>query len=164
MNRKTIILSLSAVVATAFLLIVPTDTTTSASARNPRASGGGTTEELGEKSTFVFNAVGRGNGTVNGHLVYHFRGADASVKMNIDCLTIVGNNAIMSGVVTQITGDVPPFIFLGVRGEFQVEDNGQGRNDPPDLISDVDFFPEANCDLDAPEPYLAVSGNIQVQP
>ncbi len=165
MNRKTMILSLAAAVATTLLLTVLTYTTNASSAGNPRATGVGTTVEGGEKSTFVFNAIRHKNGTVNGHLVYHFRGGNISIKMDIDCLTIVGNNAIMSGVVTQVNGDsVPGFIFVGQRGEFQVEDNGEGGDDPPDLISDLFLFPGANCGLTTGAPYLPIDGNIQVQP
>lgn len=165
MNKKTMILSLVAVFATTLLLTALMFTTNAAPAGNLRASGGGTTEEGGEKSTFVFNAIQKKDGTVNGHLVYHFRVGNISIKMNLDCLTVVGNNAIMSGVVTQVNGDnVSPFIFVGQRAEFQVEDNGEGGDDQPDLISDLILGPNAGCDLNAPTPYLPIDGNIQVQP
>jgi len=159
------ILSLVAVFATTLLLSALIFTTNASPVGNPRATGGGTTEEVGEKSTFVFNAIKKNDGTVNGHLVYQFRGDNSSFKMKLDCLTIVGNNAIMSGVITQIEGDnLPPSFFVGQRAEFQVEDNGEGGDDPPDLISDLIIFPGANCGLRAPTPYLPIDGNIQVQP
>ncbi len=165
MNKKTMILSLVAVFATTLLLTALMFTTNAAPAGNPRASGGGTTEEFGEKSTFGFSAIKKNDGTVNGHLVYHFRGGNISIKMDIDCLTIDGNNAIMSGVVTQVDGDnVPAFIFVGQRAEFQVEDNGEGGDDPPDLFSNINLGPNASCNLIAPLPYLPIDGNIQVQP
>ncbi len=159
------ILSLVAVFATTLLLTALMFTTNAAPAGNARATGGGTTEEGGEKSTFVFNAIQNKNGTVNGHLVYNLRGLNSTIKMNIDCLTIVGNNAIMSGVVTQVKEDNPPaYIFVGQRAEFQVEDNGEGGDDAPDLISDLNLGPNASCNLIAPTPYLPIDGNIQVQP
>ena len=66
---------------------------------NPSVHGGGTAMELGEKSTFSFNAVQEDDGTVEGHLVYHVRGADISFEMDIDCMTITGNRATLSGTV-----------------------------------------------------------------
>src|SRR5437867_13098047 len=53
---------------------------------NSSATGGGTTVELGQKSTFTFNAVQHSDGTVNGHMVYQVRGGDIVIHMDIDCL------------------------------------------------------------------------------
>jgi hypothetical protein len=165
MNKRTMILSLVAVFATTLLLTALMFTTSAAPAGSPRATGGGTTEEDGEKSTFVFNAIQNKNGTVNGHLVYTTRYDNIRTKMDIDCLNIVGNNAIMSGVITEVKGDnIPAFIFVGQRAEFQVEDNGEGGDDAPDLISNLNLGPNASCNLIAPTPYLPIDGNIQVQP
>ena len=133
-----------------------------ASQGNPRATGGGTTEELGEKSTFVFNAVQHKDGTVNGHLIYKLRGADVSIHMDIDCLNIIGNQATMSGTVTKVTGDAPAFIFEGQRAVFKAQDNGEGGDAAPDLISDLFLFTGATCNNPFPVPYLPIDGNIQV--
>ena len=133
-----------------------------ASSGNPRATGGGTTEELGEKSTFTFNAIQHKDGTVNGHMVYQFRFADLGIHMEIDCLNIIGNQATLSGTVTQVTGDAPSFIFVGQKAVFKVQDNGEGGDAPPDLISDVFLFASATCNVPFPAPYLPIDGNIQV--
>lgn len=133
-----------------------------ASNGNPRASGGGTTVELGEKSTFTFNAIQLKDGTVNGHLVYQIRGVDINIHMDIDCLNIIGNQATLSGTVTKVTGTAPGFIFEGQKGVFKVVDNGEGGDAPPDLISDVFLFANARCSVPFPFPYLPVDGNIQV--
>ena len=51
------------------------------------------------------------------------------------CLNVVVNVATMSGVVTDITpGPGSPFV-VGSNIVFQVIDNGEGSNAPPDLIS-----------------------------
>lgn len=131
--------------------------------REPESHGGGTTEEGGQKSTFVFNAIQLKDGTVNGHLVYQFRGGDTSFRMDIDCLNIVGNRAVLSGVVTKVSGNPPPYVFVGAPAVFQVVDNGEGGSAPPDLISDV-FYQAPDCRNYSPQPYLPISGNIQVQP
>ena len=132
---------------------------------NPHANGGGTTIEVGEKSTFVFNAVEHPDGSVTGHLVYQFRSAGFGFQMDIDCLAIFDNSAVLSGVVTHLIGEVPPeysFIFVGAEAEFAVTDNGQGKNAPADLVSDVLFGSGVSCEDGGGEPYLPISGNIQV--
>jgi hypothetical protein len=129
---------------------------------NPKATGGGTTVEGGEKSTFVFNAVQHKNGSVNGHLVYHFREANFSFRMKIDCLNITGNQAILSGVVTKVSSSAFSYVFVGQRGVFVVIDNGQGKHASPDLISDVILDASATCASSSLVPYLPISGNIKV--
>jgi hypothetical protein len=129
---------------------------------NPKATGGGTTIEGGEKSTFVFNAVQHKNGSVTGHLVYHFREANFSFRMKIDCLNITGNQATLSGVVTKVVGPAYSYIFVGQQGVFQVTDNGQGKHASPDLISDVILGSGASCTAPGPTPYLPISGNVKV--
>jgi len=130
---------------------------------NPKANGGGTTVEGGEKSTFTFNAVQRKDGTVKGHLVYHFRTAGFSFRMKIDCLRIVGNQAGLSGTVTKVSDSAPGFVFVGQKGVFSVIDNGQGHGASPDLISDVLLYGGASCLNAFPAPYLPMQGNITVQ-
>ena len=52
----------------------------------------------------------------------------------------MGNVATMSGVVTDITpGPGSPFV-VGSNIVFQMIDNGEGSNAPPDLISLTFFF------------------------
>jgi hypothetical protein len=145
------------------LVVLSVFATAALASENPRATGGGTTPELGETSTFTFNAVQRPNGTVGGHMVYHLRFADLTIHMQLDCLSIAGNTAKLSGVVTHVQGDPPPFIFEGQDAVFTVVDNGEGGNVPPDLISDVFLFTGASCnDPFTPDPYLPIQGDIQV--
>ena len=97
-------------------------------AGNSSATGGGTAEEPGGLSTFVFNAVKKSDGTVTGHLVYHVRGFPPPIIiwMDLDCLIVAGNVAKIGGVVTKVSEEIPVFIFVGQEGVFQVVDNGQG--------------------------------------
>ena len=129
------------------------------------AGGGGTAIEFERRSTFSFNAVRHPSGRVTGNLFYFFRDFDADfrVSMDIDCLTIDGNRAKVSGLITQISANFPlPPWALGARGSMQVEDNGNGSGDPPDRYSDFHFF-EATC-TDDNEPYIPIDGNIVVAP
>lgn len=143
------------------VVVVPAAT----AAGNSSASGGGTAEELGELSTFVFNAVKKGNGNVTGHLVYHVRGWPVTFMMDLDCLNVAGNVATISGVVTQVSEEVPGLIFVGQDGVFQVVDNGEGANASPDLFSDLFLEPGSSCSSGTvPAPaYIPIRGNIQVR-
>jgi hypothetical protein len=136
-------------------------------AGNSSATGGGTAEEAGGRSTFVFNAVRHKDGAVTGHLVYHVRGFPPdglTIWMDLDCLIVVGNVATIGGVVTKATPEIPGFIFEGQEGAFQVVDNGQGANASPDLYSDLFLAPGQVCTNYPGAPaYVPVSGNIQVR-
>ena len=146
-------------------------TLTTRAGGNQMANGGGTTVEGGEKSTFVFNAVKKSNGSVTGHLVYQIRVSNIGVKMDLDCVRFIGTNtAVLSGIVTEVSGDnIPFYIHVGSNAYFEVVDKGQGNDSAPDLISDL-FFPigagsaNANCTNRRAGTYLPISGNIQVKP
>ena len=145
--------------------------TTRAAGGNQMANGGGTTVEGGEKSTFVFNAVKKSDGSVTGHLVYLVRVSNITIKMDLDCVRFIGNNtAVLSGIVTQVSGDnIPFYIRVGSNAYFEVVDKGQGNDSNPDLISDL-IFPigagsaNVNCTNRRVRTYLPISGNIQVKP
>ena len=145
--------------------------TTRAAGGNQMANGGGTTVEGGEKSTFVFNAVKKSDGSVTGHLVYLIRVSNITVKMDLDCVRFIGaNTAVLSGIVTEVSGEnIPSYIRVGSNAFFEVVDKGQGNDSDPDLISDL-FFPigagsaNANCTNRRAGTYLPISGNIQVKP
>ena len=148
--------------ALAVLVAAPVFAASAGATGNPRATGGGTTLELGERSTFTFNAVQTPNG-VSGHMLYNIRAADLVIHMDLDCLNITGDSAKLSGVVTHVQGDPPPFLFVGQDAVFTVTDNGQGSQSPPDLISDVFLETGASCTAPfTPVPYLPIDGNIQV--
>ena len=167
MNTRKTRLTLSVLLAV--FLIAGVVTMPVAAAGNSSATGGGTTDEGGLKSTFVFNAVQKKDGTVTGHLVYHFRLLDVTIKYDLHELCVVGNVATMSGVVTEVSGELPPFItwiFVGQDAVFQVQDNGEGAGADPDMFSDVFFYEGASCGTPPVEGftlYLPVSGNIQVR-
>ena len=145
-------------------LLSAMDMPVASAAGNSSATGGGTAEEAGALSTFVFNAVKKSDGSVTGNLVYQVRGLDVTFMMTLDCLVVTGKVATISGVVTHVIGDGLGFIFVGQEGVFKVEDNGQGSKSNPDLFSDMILQPGANCfDGPLPAPYIPVSGNIQVR-
>jgi hypothetical protein len=88
----------------------------------------------------------------------------AGVRAHIDvnCLNVIGNYAIISGVVTSSNEDA----LIGDEAAFAVQDNGEGAKAPPDLMSIVNFYAVGvGPDCSVPAEYDLVpltSGNIQV--
>ncbi|MGI8599747.1 MAG: hypothetical protein ACR2KB_10870, partial [Chitinophagaceae bacterium] len=138
---------------------------------NITVSGGGTIDELGATTTYTFHAVQKRNGETSGHFLFHFRAVKGSMYVKLDCLRLFGDNkATMSGVITKIygrgllEGEPPPFIYVGGRVSFTVQDNGEGGSAPSDLISDIgELIPgtPASCNDEWP---LYLSGvNVQIK-
>jgi hypothetical protein len=164
MNR-TIALLLLVLIAVIF---TPTDSTSAVAAGNtPSASGHGNIRiNDGELRTFSFHAMTRKDGTVTGNTTLHNRDQDVFVKLDIDCLRVVGNTAYVSGVITQHSNPD----FLGFKGRFRVVDNGEGANNPPDLMSLVaNSPPTSTSDCNSPSNAFPAlndieGGNVQVKP
>jgi hypothetical protein len=146
----------------------------SARAAGPSANGQGTliAGYLGDKPQhFSFHANTSPNGNVTGSFESTALGLDSRVHGRIDCLNILpdGKTAIMSGVVTVVTGDIYLIDFgfnVGDQAWFKVEDNGEGANATEDRFSDVyvfDELPPCTSDFDV-ELLEIANGNIQVKP
>ena len=141
--------------------------------KNIMVSGGGTTEEFGSLTTYEFNAVQHTNGSTSGHILLKFRAAGGSLWVKVDCLRLLEDNkATLSGVITKLVAsphanpdfEVPPFIYIGGRVSFTVQDNGEGTAASADLVSDigvVDMNTTASC-ADEMQVYLPLSGNVQI--
>jgi hypothetical protein len=133
---------------------------------NITVSGGGTTVEFGEKTTYEFNAV-QSKGKTTGQFILKFRAGGGSLWVDIDCLRLFGDNkATISGVITKFLArgeEPPPFIFVGGRVSFTCQDNGEGGSASPDLVSDIGEIPgvPASC-ADEWLLYLPLDGNVQI--
>ena len=164
MDRRMTVLSLLIL----FAVVTATGLTHSTSAMmpdsGPSASGHGNLTTGGELRTFSFTAVTHKDGTVTGQAQLISRATDTRIHMEIDCLRVVGNIAIMSGTITN--SNVPA--FEGRPAIFRVQDNGEGANDPADRISLVSIFPAGfaiNCNSNFSTPLIPIDGgNIQVRP
>lgn len=131
----------------------------------------------GKKRQFTFNAQRHADGTVSGHAVLinpEFTGANGrspyQLHVDISCLQIVGNIAIMGGMTSR-TND--PSLVDAVF--FTVQDNGEGRGAPRDRISRVFFWDDIPATIGDPQACLLTdpldfpleeieNGNIQVRP
>jgi hypothetical protein len=95
-------------------------------------------------NSFMFNANEKSDGTVNGKATMHVRLYGTFWKLDIDCLAVSGNVAVVSGVVSN--SNTP---YIGGGGWIAMEDNGEGGNEEPDRITG--FY-------GTPPPYLPIPG------
>ena len=149
---------------------VSNDAAAKESSGNITVSGGGSFDELGAITTYTFNAVQHKDGSTNGHLMLHFRAAESSMQVSIDCLRLFGDNkATMCGVITKLYGKEnmgfppPPFIFVGGRVSFTVQDNGEGGSASPDLVSDIgELIPGVPASCADEWPLYLAGANVQI--
>jgi hypothetical protein len=135
------------------------------------ASASGQGRIVGTDRVFAFNATTAPDGTVRGQgqLTYTHNGGDVKIHFMIDCMSVAGNVAIVSGTVLQSTIFEPGGPFW-----FKVVDNGEGKNALPDEMTGFLF-----CSPGDPDPLCAQltcgndlqlalnpveNGNIQVKP
>jgi hypothetical protein len=132
----------------------------------PSASGSGLVVFGPNVQRISFHARQREDGTVTGQAEVHNQTADVRVHLEINCLRVFGNVATISGIVTR-TSD-PARVREGWEGLFQVQDNGEGANSPPDLMSTVLFHEVGigpDCSVPSEFDMVPISrGNVQVRP
>ena len=128
------------------------------------ATGSGQTTTGGELRTFSFVAVLGSDGVAEGIAQVNNRMVGEMFQLNIDCLKVAGNVAIVSGVFTRHTDAHA----IGLTGIFAVQDAGEGSLSA-DRITQVFFFEPGviSCSDLVPadaEPFLVdiEAGNIQV--
>jgi hypothetical protein len=136
---------------------------TAAAAAGPMARGSGHISFGSSREHVAFTATGQTghavvvDHTVVGTVVFH---------LDLNCVRVVGNEATLSGIVTR--SSKPELVPLGYEGLFQVRDNGQGGQDPPDLMSPV-LLHEVGIGPDCliPSEFDLVpveGGNIEIDP
>ncbi len=130
-----------------------------------QASGAGHITIGGDLRTFSFTAQRDSDNNSRGQAELHNRSTDSSIHMKLNCLSVSGNVATMSGVVTGSNVTGAPF-GEGNPVWFRVVDNGEGADAPPDLISLVFFFfgpPGLPCTSPLANATIPIEGgNIQV--
>ena len=121
---------------------------------------------FGYFQNFSFHARENKDGSITGSIQFNCRQPWSwRVHGTIDCMTIEGNQATMSGVATHSDIEGYP---VGSPFWFRVVDNGEGKNSLADQFSDVwgsrTSFP---CTDDVPWPidmFHIEKGNVQVKP
>jgi hypothetical protein len=129
------------------------------------ATGAGNTIVAGELRTFSFTARLEDDGTTRGTAQVNNRMVNEMFQLDLDCLQVAGNIAIMSGIITRHTDTTA----IGLTGVFGVIDNGAGAGDPRDEITQVFFFRPGLVSCRDVDPALVrlnatpvVGGNVQV--
>jgi len=131
-------------------------------AANETASGAGHITAGGELRTFAFVANKDSAGNTLGELQLDNRALDAKIHADINCLSVAGNVATMSGTVQDATN-----FPVGTPVWVKVADNGEGSNAPSDQITLLLLFtagPGIPCSQDIPQLPLQdiEEGNVQV--
>ena len=122
---------------------------------------------LGEYGSRSFSAHEAG-GVVRGNFVQHTTAPTGEKRVNkgdIDCLRIVPPNvAVLSGPVHE---HILPAL-IGQTQIFSVQDNGEGSDSPPEMVSNLTFVDPSsavNCENFTPTVmFVVLSGNVQVKP
>jgi hypothetical protein len=118
------------------------------------------------QESISFSAEQQADGTVTGTAHVNDISAGVMVRIDVNCLNVIGNVATISGIVTRSSD--PSRVPVGDEGIFQVVDSGQGDGQrPPDFMSLANFFEVGvGSDCNAPGEFdLAPveNGNIQVR-
>jgi len=124
-----------------------------------KATGGGTVETGGTKVTIAFTAQVDAAGAVKGEAEFQLRTEDVTFHVDIDCLSVAGNQAWMEGVIT--TSSDPARV--GTRVQWTVVDNGEGKG-----TQDQTSLPVAgtagSCNQRPALPLIPwTNGNVQVR-
>ena len=102
----------------------------------------------GSDANDSFIAIQYADGSVKGQWIDQFGHGNGGIHIEVNCLEVDGNQAWISGIVTQ-----SPFEEdIGLPAGTRVVDNGTSANDPPDQMSFTQIGVRFDCH--AKRPYL----------
>jgi len=122
-----------------------------------------------DSQPLAFTARKYADGSASGHFEYHqiVEGTSYNFGVDVTCMNVYGGNRAKIGGVVRQSSD--PTIPVGTFAWFQVFDNGEGKNAPPDQSSLVGFGDEAANEAFCNSPNFPrfgpwdVQGNAQVR-
>ena len=97
--------------------------------------------------TFSFHAQTRRSGESFGNLLLINRSIGVRNNAEIDCLRVDGDEAFLSGFITQDSLDES---FVGATIWFHIKDNGEGRGDPADQMTVLYLYFDPIIDCETP--------------
>lgn len=94
-------------------------------------------DQPGAFRNFAFSAVEDESGNTKGQAQLNNRLIEVEDHVIVQCLHINGNIATVSGVIKKSRSKANPLIEfpVGTPVIFRVQDNGEGENEPADIIS-----------------------------
>lgn len=122
-----------------------------------QVSGGGTVEYGGALNVHSFIAKVDDEGNVEGHADFQLRHRDLHIQIEIECLSVVENNAWMSGTIRESSDPA----LVGEPVLFRVQDNDGAAEA---IAEDADVEGESAQELDATEVDLTSQVVIGGQP
>jgi hypothetical protein len=119
--------------------------------------------------TLAFNARKYADGSVSGRFEYHqvVEGEAFIFNVEVTCMNVYDGNRAKIGGIIRVSND--PTLPPGGYAWFQVFDNGEGAQAPPDQSSLIGFGDEAANEAFCNSPNLPrfgpwdVQGNVQVR-
>jgi len=113
-------------------------------------------------ANFSLVAIQHGDGSVTGQWTDQFGQGQGGIHVRINCLFVQGNQAWVSGFITQGTFNGADLSGLPVI--TRVQDNGKSANDPPDAISFSFIGVAAACTTAPPLPLVPMTaGQVTVR-
>ena len=110
----------------------------------------------GVDANFSLIALQKGDGTMTGEWTDQFGHGNGGVHIAVDCVSVLGNDAWISGVITHSTFELVP---AGTPVITRVRDNGTSQNDAPDEISfTIPLGSPLSCQTRPPLPLFPLDG------
>ena len=123
-----------------------------------RVSVGGSDQDAtaNTDANFSLIAIQYSDGSVKGEWTDQFGQGQGGVHVDVNCLSVVGNQAWVSGIIQ--SGNGPAAAFVGLPAVTRVADLGKSANDPPDLISFTFVGLAVPCTAQPNLPLLPMTG------